>query len=170
MPRLPLLSHQQFSDQSTVVQQMVGLQFRRCGEFNSKPWHARRPHPSPYKGALLGKQRAIALPVGTLGIWGTPTRALHYLQGNSSDPWGLFTEAEPKVEESLHSPKEGGFLGWQSGHIPGSARGLPVEHSQLLHTRGSYKQTQPVLSKELSKQRDLQHCAERCPGAAEKTS
>lgn len=80
--------------------------------------------------------------MGTLGIRGTPSWALHYLWGKSSGPRGLFTEAEPKVEESLHSAKEGGLPGRQSGHILGSARSLPLERSQLLHRAAISKGSQ----------------------------
>lgn len=40
---------------------------------------------------------------------------------------------------------------------------------QPAFAQGSYKQTHPVLSKELSKQRDLQYCRGLCFSAAEKT-
>ena len=63
--------------------------------------------------------------------------------------------------------KGGGSLGAERAY-PGLSSGTPAG-VQPAFAQGGYKQTQPVLSKELSKQRDLQYCTGLCPGAVEKT-
>lgn len=77
------------------------------------------------------------------------------------------TEAEPKVEESLHRAEEGGgFPEQQQGHVLEPAWGLPLEHSQLLLKAAMSTHSQ----RSLSKQRDFQYCTRLYAGAAEKTS
>lgn len=78
MPLLPLLSHQKFSDQSTIVQQMVGLQFRRCRALNSK--HSQTSSVA-LQGCATWKVMGSTLTNRGAGHQGTPVQALHYLQG-----------------------------------------------------------------------------------------
>lgn len=160
MPLLPLLSHQQYSDQSPVVQQMVGLQLRRCRAFNSKHWHAHGPHPLPYKGVLLGKWWAILLLTEVLGIREHQHGLCITCRAGKSDspsPQDLCNGAEPEVGASLQPQRRGEF--------PGSREGTPwaeLGDSCWNAARQLYINTASALQRA----EQSQHCARLRPSAA----
>lgn len=162
MPRLPLLSHQQLSDQSTLAQQMFGLCFRRYGEPGSGNWQACRPSPSPYKAPW--RRMCDNHDNGTLPIRGMPIRGMSHWVCTTFEAGGSSSAAQQGVPTACRA----GSWGKAGAPLAGSTHGHVLAQPQGSRWREPSFCTEQLRGNTASW--DLQRCAGLCPSAVGRQS